>query len=588
MLVTRLPRVSWPALLLAQFPFALWMFYLQLGQATGSYTLKRFTDDPTYVTTLLMLLRVPDMIIGPIVSYWSDSIWTTWGRRVPFITVAAVVGALAAIAVPFMNSAYSVIACLLVLQTMIAVGQTFQALSQELVPLPQRGRASGLRSLMFQVALIVFFSVVIGRFDDVYRHGLIAGARPLTGETLTYLVGAAAMALPAILIGLGVVELRTQKEAEATRAAAAKPKEAGRDWTSRILGFPVRFVRNLCSKELIASYLTILVLSCNIEMMSFNYLVYTEQWSYSKQDMGGNIALGIAIMIPFTFVAGLLLDKVNAARALFWTMGLVFLANLCYILFVDVWLGGQRPSLLQILIFGEITSVLKWISITICWALMFQFVPKNRMGAATAGINIFAALCVIASSGLMGNWIEWYSKRFAPPAGAEVRVELIQPVTKDQLQQKLVEDYRLRTVETLARGEETSRNWAIRVPIPSVGDLLAEKKQLENQIADKVPGVDPVTAEKRIREIDTQLEGHASAADVKVREKLSGLIAPNESGNGQAIQSRAQGISYNYFSGYFLVMGGGLLGMAIAGVIVLLERRGFFKREKERVEALLT
>ncbi|WP_404425017.1 MFS transporter [Nibricoccus sp. IMCC34717] len=590
MLVTRLPRVSWPALFLAQLPFGLWMFYLQLGQATGSFTVKRFTDDPVYVTTLLMLLRVPDMIVGPIVSYWSDSIWTAWGRRTPFITAAAIIGGAAALIVPFMGTVYGVIAMLLVLQLMIAAGQTFQALSQELVPLSQRGRASGIRSLMFQLSLIVFFSLVIGRFDDDYRHGFIASLIPFNGEILTYWLGAGAMALPAVLIGLGVVELRSVKEKEVAEARAREQVNEPSDARLKhALAFPIRFVRNLCAKELIASYLTILVLSSNIEMMSFNYLLYTEQWGYSKQDMGGNIALGIAIMIPFTFLAGMLLDKLNAARALFWTMGMVFLANLSYILFVNVWMAGQRPTLLQILIFGEVTSCLKWVSMTICWALMFQFVPKNRMGAATAGTNIFAALCIIASSGFMGHWIEWYSAKFSPPAGAEVRVVLSVEKSEAEIRQLVGTEVVVRSIETGHRGGSTSSHWAITKPDASVGAALAEKKKLEVAASDK--NRDPAgapAAQARIREIDVTLEKIARDWEAQARERLAPVLAPATPDGGPPLTARTKGIDYNYFSGYFLVMMGGLIGMGIARIIVVLERRGFFREQKERVEAQLT
>jgi MFS family permease len=591
MLVTRLSRINWPALLLAQLPFGLWMMYLQMGQGVGSFTVKRFSDDPVYVTTLLMLLRVPDMILGPIVSYWSDTIWTRWGRRTPFITVAAVIGSVAAVLVPFMGSVYGVIAMLLVLQLMIAVGQTFQALSQELVPLAQRGRASGIRSLMFQLSLIVFFSVVIGRFDDEYRHGFLAALVPLNGEILIYWIGAAAMLLPAVLIGLGVVELRSQKEKEVAEAKISAAVQAGGSesiW-DRVAAFPVRFVKNLCAKELIASYLTILVLSSNIEMLSFNYLLYTEQWGYSKQDMGGNIALGIAIMIPFTFMAGMLLDKLNAARALYWTMGMVFLANLSYILFVNVWLGGQRPTLLQILIFGEITSCLKWVSMTICWALMFQFVPKNRMGAAAAGTNIFAALCVIASSGLMGNWIEWYSARFSPPAGAEVRVVLAEAKAEEELRRLLGDQVVLRNIETGHQGGSISSHWAITQPKPEVRESLEEKKKLEIVIADHAKeSPEALGAKKRIQEIDTNLERLALAWEQEARGMLAPVLASAAPDGAPPIKARAKNIDYNYFAGYFMVMMGGLIGMGLARIIVVYERRGFFKEQKERVEAQIT
>jgi hypothetical protein len=51
------------------------------------------------------------------------------------------------------------------------LGAPTQALAYEIVPAQQRGRSSGFKSAFMQLGNLVFFWLVLGRFDDVYFMG---------------------------------------------------------------------------------------------------------------------------------------------------------------------------------------------------------------------------------------------------------------------------------------------------------------------------------------------------------------------------------------------------------------------------------
>ncbi|MCK8818171.1 MFS transporter [Natroniella sulfidigena] len=67
--------------------FAQWVLYYYLPPAASDL---EALLPPILIALALVISRFVDMIIDPLVGYWSDRFESKWGRRIPFITVGAV------------------------------------------------------------------------------------------------------------------------------------------------------------------------------------------------------------------------------------------------------------------------------------------------------------------------------------------------------------------------------------------------------------------------------------------------------------------------------------------------------------------
>ena len=64
------------------------------------FTLRRFTDDTRVIALVTSVGLWFGIVLGPIVNYTSDRIWTRLGRRRPFMMVAACGSLLATLCIP--------------------------------------------------------------------------------------------------------------------------------------------------------------------------------------------------------------------------------------------------------------------------------------------------------------------------------------------------------------------------------------------------------------------------------------------------------------------------------------------------------
>lgn len=605
MLATRLARIDNRHLWLLSLPFALWMFCLQMGQSTVVFSIKKFTDDAAFIAFALVLFRLPGGVFSPVASYASDLTWTAWGRRKPYIVVSGLAGALILPFVSGVSSAWALVGVMLGFQVTIYVLEVFNPLSQELVPLPQRGRASAARAVMFGVSITLFFSVLVGRFDDVYLHGPLASLLgPVTGEQFTYGLGAVLMLLTPLLVGLGVTELRPRAgpPAPAPAAPRAHPLRRARRAVAT-------FFRDLLSRQMLGT--SIVVSSSMIatsDLQSFNYLLYTEQWGYSKQEMGSNIALGMAIMLPIIFLGGWLSDRFDRTRAMLAAQALQLAVCLFFIFYVKVWLGNEPPSLLEILIVSEVASITKWITGTMAWPLIFEYAPRDRMGTANAGSSIITAAMISLFILLMGWWIKGYSRLFAAPAGLETCVVLPAPATTTELRAIFGGAVDVRPGP--GTGEPT-QSWSFRRPSAEVDALLAELKIVDGRVAKLrsasigASRTDPEAAlaggelarfEQRGAEIRTELESQAQGWTAEVEVRLGQRLDPGGAGwdaaapdaahradlagHPRVLSSCARSLEYDYFSGYYLYGLQLVLSCLLTTWLISLERRGVVHRQR--------
>ena len=207
MIVTRLKKIPWSWVWLSQLPFVFWMITEVLQLTVFALTLRKYVANPAVITTILASARIPILILAPLVNYLSDHIWTKWGRRKPFYVLCNTCGAVFFALMPLASNIVVLTILLWLFQTANAMGKTFFPLSQEVIPIPQRGRASAIHTMMFQLGVMVYFGFIFGRFEDVYFIGPLLRLGEISGETVIYWFAALLMLLPLLIVAYGIKEL---------------------------------------------------------------------------------------------------------------------------------------------------------------------------------------------------------------------------------------------------------------------------------------------------------------------------------------------------------------------------------------------
>jgi MFS family permease len=326
--------------------------------------------------------------------YYSDRIWTRWGRRIPFIFVAFCVLAVTMVLIPLANIPFTVALTIIVWYIFWDVGATFETLIMEIIPPGQRGRAQAVNAWTFTATNMLSMLAITGRFDDVLSTSRLS----LNGEQLIYWWGAGSLVFCIVFMALFIRE--------------TKPRTPPPKIENPILG-PYKTL--YAERRLWPAYL--LVFSHMLMLVGLGMidpLLWTEQWGYSKQDMGLNHFFGGLILLAVIPVIGAFADKVDRIKLfLIGSLGNLILAILyyCFVVFV---LPDQRPSILQIMIFGVIKSTFGSIIGIVALPLLYEFIPRSEMGTAQGGINVVRTVTRIVTINGVGLWVTLYSGWFMP------------------------------------------------------------------------------------------------------------------------------------------------------------------------------
>lgn len=428
MIVTRLKKVPWSWVWLSQLPFVFWMITEVLQATMFALTLRKFVANPAIITTIIGASRLPILVLAPLVNYLSDHIWTRWGRRKPFYVLSNGFCALFLALMPLASNIVALTVLLWLYQMMVALGKTFFPLSQEVIPIAQRGRGAAIHQVMFQLGLVIYFGFVLGRFDDVYFLGpLFSLSGGVSGETFCYWLGALLMLLPMLIVSFGIKELPIPGMLDLGAASGR-----GRFSVTRFVG---RFFRDVFDRQWSILYLLLVGATVfTISLGPVTAFLYTEQWGYSLQDMGTNIMLALLIMLPFIATSGWLADRFSKMAVYLTGMAMAVVLALTYYLFVRVVLPDQRPSLWQILFFGELIAICSQVIGTVSWPLVYEYVPRQKMGTANAGMELVWAVMNALLPALVGWWVAGYSSIFLPHAGASVHVSLREPASAEVIE----------------------------------------------------------------------------------------------------------------------------------------------------------
>jgi Na+/melibiose symporter-like transporter len=367
------------------------------------FSLKKFVENPAGLTFILSLPTFLSIIFGPCVSFISDRIWTRFGRRKPFIVTSWAGIATCLILMPLMPTFLGLVTVYMAYYFFSDLNTPLEPLNQEIIPPHERGRSTGAMQWCTNLAGVVFYFIALGRFDDVT---FMAGV-PFVGEDIIYWSAGLLLTVMLLLIMLGIKEMDQ------------KSKLVGQKLTLK------NFFGGLLDPELWPVYMLVFgSATLGAGLGPLGNLLYTDQWNYTKQDMGINIAVGGVLNM---FIIGLLTvfaDKLNRMKAYRTLICISVALNFSYFCYVTFVLPDQRPSLVEIIAFGETGSIIGLLTGMVYVPLVYDYIRRNKMGTYFAGASLVTRVSGLITLNGVGLFIWAYALVFQPPAGEMTRVVL--------------------------------------------------------------------------------------------------------------------------------------------------------------------
>jgi len=243
---------------------------------------------------------------------------------------------------------------------------------------------------------LVWSVVLVGRFDEEFSKGLFS----IKGEQAVYWLGAATLFFGAVFLWFFVRENKPRIPAPVAgpggfKAVMRNLFKSGALW-------PVYF--------LVFSH-TLLT----VGLGAVNPLLVTEQWSYSKQDLGTNIFVGGVINMFFIPVLGIFANRIGSLRLFSVGMIGVISTKIAFYIFVQFILPDHRPTILHMILFGQVMSMFGQCTSIATPPLIFDYIPRDQMGTAQAGLNFVRSITRLLTLNGVGLWVTWYSAWFCPP-----------------------------------------------------------------------------------------------------------------------------------------------------------------------------
>jgi len=416
MIITAKPRISFLWIVLATLPWVAVIFKEKVMGIAFTFSMRKFVENPAALSFLLTLPWYISWVVPPVVNFIADRIWTRFGRRKPFI-ITSWVGTILSIGfMPLAPDFGWLLTAYIIFCVFNDLGSPVESLKMEIVPPAQRATSAAVLSWISQVAVLLFWVVAIGRFDEVTTMFGFT----VSGEQGMYWAVSIGMVIMLLFVMLGIKETNPH---------------------SALLGerFSLRSVfGGLFSPHLWPVYiLAFSVAILGTGLGAFNLLLITEQWGYTKQDQGTNIAIGGIINLFLIPLLGLLANKVGRAPVYVGLVIAGIVVNLAMYLYYTLVLYDARPTLVEMVVFGEMLSVIGILTGMALTPLVYDFIPRNELGTYAAGSGLVTKATNILTASLMGLFVWAWATMFLGPPGEMVRVTLRNPATAAQIQSVL-------------------------------------------------------------------------------------------------------------------------------------------------------
>jgi len=381
--------------------------------AALTFTMNKFIKEPWLLTLLLSINILFNFVVAPVIAYQSDRIWTRFGRRKPYIVAGWAGLVLSLIFVPLAPNVWTLVVVIILYQFFedIAFTGPWTPLYNEVVPVSQRGRASGFNVFLQHVSTLYFSFFLIGKFDDkqISKVGTffadLFGKGPvyITGEQFIYWITACVICVATIVVAFFI------KETPIKQHALLGERFSMRKFLKSVFG----------ERQWQILYVIIFAqVAMNQGIAAFGPLMMTKQFGYTKAQMGqidGWIV--IARMIMVVPLAGYLADKFDRVRIFQVALVAATIHHISWWGFIQFVAAEGIPSIPAIAcfnVFGSFFNVAGNIALA---PLLFDFVPRNRMGTVFAGMSFVRGIIKIVLLNGVGVWVSFYSRIFPPSRG---------------------------------------------------------------------------------------------------------------------------------------------------------------------------
>jgi len=475
MIITCKKQVPTHWIIFAMMP---WAAFNLMGQVMGTafiFSLKKFLDNPAGLTFILSLPSYVSLVVTPLCAMLSDRIWTRFGRRKPFVITAWIGQIIALICLPLAPNLWLLITAYLVFACFGNIGASIEPLKQEIVPPHERGRSASVMAWYVQFTTLFFYFIAIGRFDD---KNFIAGF-PITGEAVMYWAAGMLLFIVLLLITLGIKEVKPHP-------GAKKEKFKMNVFFGRLIDrelWPVYFLQFAGSVF-------------GASMGPLGNLLYTEQWNYTKQDFGTNVAIGGVINLLLIGGLAVVADRWNRLKAYQILLIVILTINATYYFYITRILPDQRPSLAEQVVLGEAMSITATLLGIVGGPLVWDYITRDKMGTFLAGASIISNLTSIVTLTGVGIFLQEYTLLFRPPAGEMNRVVLREEAHKADIEAiiqsarwtlpqdgSIVPSAKIRADAWYGNGlvSDGGTAWEIRLPDGNSEQLEAQREKLDQE-----------------------------------------------------------------------------------------------------------
>lgn len=361
-----------------------------------TFTIRKYIEDPVWIGFLGSIHVGFNFTVGAGASYLSDRIWTSAGRRRPFLITGWIGVAAAMLGIALAPNVWTLVTFIVAMHFFASIAKPVEPLFNEVVPPGQRGRAGTMRNVAQQLMGLLFFAGVMAQFDQTHTWSAFSRVFQMRGETVAYVVGAAITGGMALFLLFGVRE-------NPPPACPTDPAMGTRGFLRDVFGRRQWWmVYLLYVSPLVAGPMG----------GGFTRLMQTEQLGFTKAEVGFAVSVGIVVMIAiFAPLGGYLADHMSRMRLL--RIGIIGPAIVEFVLFLYLrYVADYSISLGTFIGFGLVGGALKTFAYLVWGALVFDYIPRNRFGTVSAGLTFVAGLTMFAITNLSGLWVAQFTRLF--------------------------------------------------------------------------------------------------------------------------------------------------------------------------------
>lgn len=392
-ILTNQKQAPWLWVVIIGYPWFAIIIRESISTTGITFTLKKFTDDPSLIGLIGSSNQAFGLFIGSFCAFTSDHIWTRFGRRRPFLIIAAFASAFVCLFIPIAGDIWLAVSIIIVYQMVVDIGAPYEPLCMEVIPSHQRGRAGAINHVFKAVAFTLVFAGLIGGFDRIYR---ITGNLVITGEQIMYWMNAA------IILVAGSIFLFLVKEEKPEGAESRRLREV-----------PYKSIlKELVSPEILPLLGLVFVLNnLWLGIGQFESLLVTEQWAYSKSDYGNIMSMSMILTVALVPIGGWLSDRFDRLRLLKYGLAITILLKMGYYVYAEYLAPGGIPPYHMVLGLGLFKGAIGSFLGVACVPLLFEFISRNRLGTLACGMGITYGLVTLLGTNVMGQWIKFSSPR---------------------------------------------------------------------------------------------------------------------------------------------------------------------------------